>query len=482
MAEVLLGRVNGPSGFERVVVLKRILPHLAQQTSFVQMFLDEARIIARIHHPNVVNVHELGSANGELFMVMEYLAGESTSSLLRRLVSRNEPLPPRIAAFIVAEACAGLHAAHELRDENQTPLNVVHRDVSPQNVFITYDGAVKVIDFGIAKAADRIARTEAGDVKGKLDYMAPEQCKNEPLDRRTDIFALGIVLYELLARRRLFRRSSPAATVKAVMRDFVVPPSRVNPDCPPSLDAICMRALDRDRDKRYPTALDMRRELMAAVGKLGGDRLPEEELAGLMRRALEDRRQLKDVMLARIREGSNPTEMPSPEAEAHLEIPVVDAMQDTGVSVMDHPRARRARWSILAAVVVAVVGLVVVVERLRASPPVAQPAAQSLVSLSVMHDPPLPSSVHVSLESDPAGATIVVDGLPMGTTPATLTFALGAERRKLVLQKIGYVEDREDFAPDVDQKLRFPLKPAPRAVATSNPPIRKVVDDQPTKW
>jgi eukaryotic-like serine/threonine-protein kinase len=217
MAEVLLGRVRGPHGFERAVVLKRILPHLARMSSFVDMFLDEARIIARIHHPNVVQVHELGTEGGELFMAMEYLAGESVSSLVRRLATRNAKLDHALAAFIVAEACAGLHAAHELKTDDGALLHIVHRDVSPQNIFITFDGAVKVIDFGIAKSADRVARTEAGQLKGKLDFMSPEQCKSEPLDRRTDVFALGIVLYELLTQRRLFKRPSPAGTIKAIV-------------------------------------------------------------------------------------------------------------------------------------------------------------------------------------------------------------------------------------------------------------------------
>src|SRR4051794_11133466 len=176
MAEVFLGRVRGPSGFERPVVLKRMLPHLIRQESFVNMFLDEARIVARVRHPNVVQVHELTREGGELFMVMEYLEGESLAGLSRRLMARGETLDPEIAAYVVAEACSGLHSAHELRGDDGKSVGVVHRDVSPQNLFVTFAGSVKILDFGIAKAQDRVTRTETGELKGKLDYMSPEQC------------------------------------------------------------------------------------------------------------------------------------------------------------------------------------------------------------------------------------------------------------------------------------------------------------------
>jgi serine/threonine-protein kinase len=471
MAEVLLARLSGPSGFERVVVLKRILPHLAGLSSFVQMFLDEARIIARIHHPNVVDVYELGTETGELFMVMEYLAGESISSVLKRLVSRNETMPPRLAAFVVAEACAGLHAAHELSDDEKNPLGVVHRDVSPQNVFVTFDGAVKVIDFGIAKAADRIARTEAGDVKGKLEYMSPEQCKNEALDRRTDVFALGIVLYELLARRRLFKRPSPAATVRAVLHDPIVPPSRLAPDCPASLDAVCMRALAREPGARYATALEMRRDLMAAVAAIGGDHLPEEELAALMQTALADRREQKEAMLVRIREGSNPTDMPSPEAEMNVDIPVAPTLGPSPSA------ARRWRWSAVAVAVLAVGGaLAWARSRARIAPALAPSVAAATVAPSAA-----PAPIHVTVESDPGGATVLVDGVATGTTPAVLAFARG-EKHAVVVQKNGYADAREDVSADVDQKIKLPLQRRAPAAHVSGPAPRKSTDEPPAKW
>ncbi len=503
MAEVLLGRLIGPSGFERIVVLKRILPHLARQSSFVDMFLDEARIIARINHPNVVQVHDLGSADGELFMVMEYLEGESVSSLQRRLTSRHERLAPRLAAFIIAEACAGLHAAHELTDEEGAPIQIVHRDVSPQNIFLTFNGAVKVIDFGVAKSSDRVTRTETGQLKGKLDYMAPEQCKCEPVDRRTDVFALGVVFYELLTRRRLFKRPSPAATVQAIMQDPVVPPSRIADDCPPAFEKICLRALERDGAKRYATAFEMRRELVAAMAERPSGQLPEEELATLMQTVLSDRREQKAQMLQRIRDGSNIAELPSPEADESVELDVVVARPArpeevvqagdlTGVNVSRPllPPARM-RWPamVLTAALGATLALVWVrfhdASRPSASTPAATaPAAPAPVGerSTAPSTPAAEASVHVLFESDPPGASVVVDGTVVGTTPAAVALARGDDKRALVLRKDGFVDDREDFAPSTDQKLRFFLKRTPKTSSLATPARHTPGGDAPAKW
>src|SRR5579859_5578064 len=192
MAEVFLGRIQGPNGFQRPVVIKRILPHLSRQKPFVDMFVDEARIVARLHHPNIVQVFEHGCCDGELFLAMEYLEGESLAGVLRRAKVRGTRIAYEVAAHIVAGACAGLHAAHELADPDGVPCELVHRDVSPQNILVTYGGHVKVLDFGVAKVRDRAAaRTEAGQLKGKFAYMAPEQTDNRPIDRRADIFSIG---------------------------------------------------------------------------------------------------------------------------------------------------------------------------------------------------------------------------------------------------------------------------------------------------
>jgi serine/threonine-protein kinase len=208
MASVYLARAEGSPGFEKLVALKRIHPHLADERGYVEMFLDEARIASRITHANVCSVFDFGESDGEYFIAMEYLVGEPLSRVQRRVVvnaeQRTSPLLPARMARIIADACEGLHAAHELRDASGESLNVVHRDVSADNLFITYDGAAQVVDFGIAHARQRLHQTEAGQVKGTFPYMAPEQMTAAVVDRRVDVWALGAVLWELLALRRLF--------------------------------------------------------------------------------------------------------------------------------------------------------------------------------------------------------------------------------------------------------------------------------------
>ncbi|MFO0668654.1 MAG: protein kinase [Polyangiaceae bacterium] len=321
MAEVLLGRLVGPSGFERLVVVKRILPHLAGRRAFVDMFLDEARVVAQIRHPNVVTVHELGNEDGELFLVMEYLDGESAGGLLRRLSVKRERLPFAVAAYVVAEACAGLHAAHELTSPTGESLHVVHRDVSPQNVFVTYSGAVKVLDFGIALAGDRQTRTEAGQIKGKFEYMSPEQWREEPLDRRADVFALGIVLYELSTGHRLFRRATHLETLDAICEAPIPKPSTLVPDYPPLLERVCLRALERNREDRYATAADMRRELLPFVN--AEDLEPEATLARVMAKTFADRIEEKRSMVRAARTGDALASVPPADVDETIELPLV---------------------------------------------------------------------------------------------------------------------------------------------------------------
>jgi serine/threonine-protein kinase len=333
MAEILLARLAGPSGFMRPVVIKRILPHLARKKDFVDMFLDEARIVAGIRHPNVVQVTELGHEAGELFLAMEYLEGESTSGLMRRLQARGERLDLTLAAYIVAEACAGVHAAHELTDENGKKLNIVHRDVSPHNVFIGYKGSIKVLDFGIAVAADRIAQTEAGQFKGKLEYASPEQCKGAVLDRRSDIFALGTMLWELTTGKRLFKRASPLEMQRAICEQPIPPPSAVAGDLPypEDLAAITMKAIARKRRERYQTALELRHDLLIAMRKLSARVAPEEDLSVVMNRLFEDRIEEKADMLRRVKAGASVPKLPVGETDALVEIPVAVNVEYTSV-------------------------------------------------------------------------------------------------------------------------------------------------------
>jgi eukaryotic-like serine/threonine-protein kinase len=257
MAEVWLARQRGLMGFEKMVAVKRLLPHLSGDRHFVRMFLDEARIAARINHGNVVQIFDLGEESGTFFIAMEYLAGLSLARVMGEGLRRQRPLPEPLAASIVSQMCNGLHCAHTLANAEGVPYGIVHRDVSPQNVVVLYDGGVKLVDFGIAKARERLSTTTTRGLKGKLAYFSPEQCLGEELDHRTDIFAAGVVLWEVLARRRLFKHTSELMVLKLITEGRVAPPSRVNPAVPARLDEITLKALDRDRNARFPSALEM---------------------------------------------------------------------------------------------------------------------------------------------------------------------------------------------------------------------------------
>lgn len=264
MAKVYLAVVDG---LDKLVALKVIHPNLAEEEAFVHMFLDEARIASSICHRNVCSVFDFGEWEGYYYIAMEYLAGQTLREVnlrLRALARQGEPKEHAgYVAHVIAEASEGLHSAHETLGLDEQPLHVVHRDVSPHNLFVTYDGNVSVVDFGIARAANRLQHTATGVVKGKFAYMAPEQVRQSEIDRRADVWSLGVCLWEGLTRERLFQRPSQADTLMSVLVDPIPAPSQVNPKLPPELDAITMRALARDLSVRYPTAREFARDLMA---------------------------------------------------------------------------------------------------------------------------------------------------------------------------------------------------------------------------
>lgn len=275
MAEIYLARQAGAVSFSRLVVVKRILPHLAEEPAFVRMFLEEARLAAQINHTNVVQIYDVGEEKGEeYFIAMEYIKGPSVGALSRRAREREEPLPFGVAAEIVAQACDGLHAAHELKDEMGRNVGLVHRDVSPHNLMLARSGTVILVDFGIAKAQGTAVRTSTGRIKGKFPYMSPEQCRGEALDRRSDIFSLGILLHELVTAHRLFFRNNELMVLKAVTEDPITPPSHFCPQLPPELEAIILKALERDPDKRFATAREMGSAIRDTINGLGGRMTP----------------------------------------------------------------------------------------------------------------------------------------------------------------------------------------------------------------
>jgi eukaryotic-like serine/threonine-protein kinase len=253
MAEVFLAKAAGPMGFEKTLVLKQILPHLAEDPQFVEMFLGEAKLAAQLNHPNIVQIFDFGESEGAYYLAMEYIDGPNLRLLSKRARAANVPLPPAYCAKIIASACEGLAFAHEFLDpDTGEPLGLIHRDISPDNILLSRQGAVKVVDFGIAKAANQSHKTQTGLIKGKIAYMPPEQLQARPLDQRVDVYALGVVLYELLTGQKPFDAPTDVSMMQAILYEPLVPAVSRRPDLPQAMAQILDRALSKVREQRYP--------------------------------------------------------------------------------------------------------------------------------------------------------------------------------------------------------------------------------------
>ena len=259
MAELFLARADGIEGFAKLVALKRILPHKASNERFVRMLLNEARLVAGLDHPNIAQVHDIGLEHGEYFFAMEYVHGQDLAHILHR--APHHRLHLENALHIAIGVCAGLHCAHSSRDASGRALDIVHRDVSPSNVLVSYQGAVKLVDFGVAKAATLVSETREGVIKGKYGYMSPEQCLGDALDRRSDVFAVGILLWEMTVGRRLYMFKGELASMQRIVYADAPRPSSYDPDYPPQLEHIVMRALARDLRQRYESAEQLQLDL-----------------------------------------------------------------------------------------------------------------------------------------------------------------------------------------------------------------------------
>ena len=267
MAEIFIARARTFGDLERHVVLKRVLPERSRDPEFVRMFLDEARLAAQLHHPNIAQVYDIGRLASGYFFTMEYVHGHDAAQIALRVRALRRHIPIGHVLTIVAGGAAGLHHAHERRGSDQQPLNVVHRDVTPSNLMVSFEGAVKLVDFGIAKASHRTTETRAGTIKGKIEYLSPEQCSSTEVDRRSDVFSLGIVMWELLTGERLFRRETDFLTMNAIVNDDAPPPSRVRPDVPADLDRVVATALARRPDRRYASAGAMLEDLETVAAR-----------------------------------------------------------------------------------------------------------------------------------------------------------------------------------------------------------------------
>ncbi|ATB49356.1 serine/threonine protein kinase [Corallococcus macrosporus] len=325
MAEIFLAHQQQDDGRESPVVIKRIRPHLSKHAAFVKMFLNEARLAAQLNHPNVVQIHDLGKIADSYFIAMEYVSGRDMRRVVPKAEALGIPFPLVYAVKIASCVCAGLHHAHTKADLYGNPLNIVHRDVSPENVVVAFDGSVKILDFGIAKAANQMEQTRNGEIKGKLSYMSPEQCLGKPLDCRSDIFSLGVVLYEWLTGFKLFTGESEAAVMRSITEGKIYAPSYFREDLPERLEVILMRALERDRDKRYQTAAQMQKDLDAFLDAY--DFTPTAlHLSNFIKQLFEEELAAEQRRLS-VRDAAAPT------SEEALELAEVVSALDTAKSV-----------------------------------------------------------------------------------------------------------------------------------------------------
>jgi serine/threonine-protein kinase len=442
MAEVFLAVHKGVEDFIKVVVIKRVLPHLTSNPDFVRMFVDEARLAARLEHPNIVRTYEFGEVNGHYFTAMEYLPGEDLFKALSNLSLSRQMMPVHIATGITSQLCSGLHFAHQFTDTSGKPLNLVHRDINPANILITYGGEVKIIDFGVAKTNTNV-KTVNGTIKGKVAYMPPEQVLGREVDQRADIFSAGVVLWEVLTGRPLFLRSNEAATLYAIMNAPIPPPSKLRSDVPPQLDKIVSRALSRSPGDRYETAEEMASEiddvaaelprydgrvLAAKLEELFGSTRAEAKRSIAQTRSLtrnislvmklrsEVRAELAERLDAAVGGGQDGDRETLPFPQLDTNGPMARG-SGSPIQALETSRSQRGLVIAMAVLLVAAIAAGLVYTLSRSD----HPTAVKQVAASGLH-----------IESTPPGAAVFVGGEPTGLkTPTTLT---GITKKQLVIR------------------------------------------------
>jgi len=461
MAEMFHAVGEGPAAFARPFVVKRIHPRLSGQAEFVRMFVDEANISARLIHPNIVQVFEFAFQDGAYYLVMEPVEGIDMAWLLRRRIEKpSEQLSPAFVAEVGRQVCRGLDFAHTLESADGTPLGIVHRDVTPPNIMVSWNGVVKILDFGLARAVEalRVHQSDAGMVRGKISYLAPELLEGKTADARSDLFSLGVVLHELLSGRRLFVGDTDFDTIQQVQSMPIPRPSSRNPAVKPALDGVVMRALERDPARRYKSAAEMGDELEALVLR------KNYSARALARKARELADQESPAQKAR----------PTPLASAAPEIVgredstlIVDESMRIPIGAGRAPTAaarrreepRRWKWAAVAVSCAALGGLGGALLRSGGPAPVAEPAPSSPAAEPPAPAPaPTPASapsptVRVALDSTPQGATVNGTAGPLGKTPLSFQLPRSQETVELTLTKPGYTPMSFKVVPSQDKDL-----------------------------
>lgn len=500
MAEVFKAKTFGVRGFERLLVIKRILPHLSKDEEFVEMFIDEAKISVELTHANICQVTDLGKISDNYFIAMEYIDGKDLRAILKKCYNAKTPLPIPLALYISIETLKGLDYAHRKSDSiTGKPFNVIHRDISPQNIMVSYEGEVKIVDFGIAKTESKLNKTQAGVLKGKFGYMSPEQASGLELDLRTDVFSAGILLFEMLTGRRLFLGDNDFETLEKIKECVIPSPSKYNPEIFPELEQAVKKALAKEREDRFTTA----QEMQAALSKIFYTTYSEfsgKDLSHFLRNLFAEEIEKEQESLRRALDALPPAELAAAAdaAEAANDRIIESGSRRFPAKPATSPSRRNAPigapspptnlpiwkklplppWAARAAIVVAffVIGGWIATRLFSSPPPLAIPQTPT----------PAPSSATVSpieILSDPAGATVSINGKAFGMTPLSIPL----ERKKLYelrLDKEGYHTKVERFLATEDQSKYGPYEleaVVPHAGTlniTSNPPGAKISIDQ----
>lgn len=487
MASVYIARAQGVAGFERLVAIKVLHPHLAYEQEFISMFLDEARLAARIRHMNVVPTLDMSDSPGDgYFLVMEYIEGNHLGVMLGRAAKRGERLGRPFVFRVLIDALQGLGAAHRLADENGKPLKLVHRDVSPHNILIGTDGIARLTDFGVAKADVRMASTRAGQFKGKLSYMAPEQAASNETDQRSDLFSMGIILWESLTGRRLFKGDSNGATLNKLLHDPIIKPSDLWPDLEP-YDALVMKALDRDPDRRFQTADEFSEALDLVAGRAGVAKTRDvaEVVRDLDSEKLQDERQrVRDAieLLGRAEIGLSKVPMPR-DSTGRVSTTDLQAagtgsfvhgrISGPGTEPVENPAPAEShllRWLVMLLAVVVLMYAGFLTWRLSSPQPAQAPA--TLVQPAVEHPPaepaaPAPAEPGPRRETEPES---VPERDRLEQPPERASAPAPKPRRHRVRRKspretprVGASEEQQTTAPP------RPARPSPVDIDIDNP-------------
>lgn len=485
------------TGSMRRVAIKTALLEQGMGEKFISVLLDEARIASRIQHPNVCAIHGADQQEGMLYLVMDWSDGGSLREVLD--ACEGHRIGYNLAARIVARVCSGLHAAHELLDDEGHLLGVVHRDVSPQNILIATSGQVRITDFGIAKAKGQIhAPTQTGEVKGKLAYMAPEQVTSRDIDRRADVFALGCVLYEASTGERPFGGQDALSTMYQLLEQPIEPPINRDPNYPPGLNEIVVKALERDREKRYQTSEEVERALEMYLMTERAV-VSDTEVGALVKRVLGERIAAREL---RIDQGTNRALVRASERPAPTPAPVEAQTLQTVVSSppvarAPHPQAPGRIWAALGGVLLVAGGVVAalgakgthseaapVVESkpVNAAQVPSAPQVQTVASVAAptVNTAQVSSSITIRLQAEPAQARWIVDGGPSLPNPQLLVVPKDGLEHEVRIVLEGYAEHRQRVRFESDQELNVVLKPAKRAATKSSTDPQPAVEAPPT--